>query len=368
MGKYINLSEGVTLCSRAVNSLFLSFAPFLMKQLFRYHQPFQCENGALLPELEIAFHTYGKMNAERNNVVWIFHALTASSDVADWWNGMVGEGKLFTPEKYFIVCANILGSCYGTSGPTSVNPESGGLYGNSFPEITIRDMVKVHQLLQSHLGIKRIKFGIGGSMGGYQLLEWSVSDPDLFENSILLVTSAKESPWGIAVHTTQRMAIETDPSWQKDPVNGGKKGLETARGIGMLTYRNFEIYKKTQSDPENHTGLSRAETYIRYQGKKLADRFSAHSYWLLTKAMDSHDLDRKREKTDLVLSKIKSKSLIIGISSDILCPVSEQAELQKKLPDATLSIIDSSFGHDGFLIEFEKITNQIFTHFWKEIS
>jgi homoserine O-acetyltransferase/O-succinyltransferase len=334
-----------------------------MKQFFAYNLPLQLESGGVLPRLEITFHTYGKLSPARDNVVWVFHALTANSDAADWWNGLVGEGKTFDPSKYFIVCANILGSCYGTTGPLSIHSATKQPWYHTFPDLSIRDMVKAHQLLAHHLGIHRIAFGLGGSMGGYQLQEWATEEPERFENIVLLASSATESAWGIAIHTTQRMAIEADPTWNENHPQAGRKGLMTARGIGMLTYRNYETFQRTQRDTDQRISNFSAESYIRYQGEKLARRFNALSYYTLTKAMDTHNLGRGRNSVEEALLQIKAKALIIGISSDILCPPAEQEFLAHHIPDATYMLIDSSYGHDGFLIEFRSIGSAICSHF-----
>lgn len=337
-----------------------------MKQFFTHNLPFALECGEQLPKVEIAYDTYGTFSPAKDNVVWVFHALTANSDASDWWSGLIGKGKLFNPDEHFIVCANIIGSCYGSSGPISINPKSGKPYYSSFPMVTIRDMVKAHRLLQDHLGIKRVKFGLGGSMGGYQLLEWAVEEQGLFENMILLTTSAQESSWGKAIHEAQRLAIEADSTWKDDDPNAGKKGLKAARGIGMLTYRNYEIYGITQKDETGTISDFKACSYIRYQGEKLANRFNTFSYHLLTKAMDNHSVNRARGNVESVLNTIKSKTLIIGISSDILCPLKEQEFLAKHIPDSRLVVIDSPYGHDGFLIEFEQINKSILEYFNSE--
>ncbi len=318
-------------------------------------KPFPLENGQTLPQVEIAYHTYGTPNTDQSNVIWVCHALTANSDPVDWWHGLFGEGKLFDPGEYFIVCANILGSCYGSSGPLTINPATGKPYYASFPQVTIRDMVKAHQLLKEHLGISKIYLGIGGSMGGYQLLEWSYQEPELFNKLCLLVTSPQESAWGIAVHETQRLAIEADPTWNDDSPNAGAAGLKAARGIGMLTYRNYQTFKTTQTDNEEKLEGFRAASYISYQGDKLVKRFNAQTYWILSKAMDSHYLSRNRGKIEDVLAQIKPETVVIGISSDILCPLDEQKYLAEHIPNGKLVEIDSPYGHDGFLVEAEKI-------------
>ena len=324
---------------------------------FSYSEAFELEGGSVLPEIRIGYHTYGTLNKDKTNVVWICHALTASSDAVDWWPGVVGSGKVINPEKYFIVCANILGSCYGTTGPLSINPVTHEPYYSSFPLTTIRDMVKAHILLRKHLGIEKIYLLVGGSMGGYQALEWAVVENDLIANMFLLATSASESAWGIATHTAQRLSIEADGTWLQPSPHAAYKGLKAARAIGMLTYRNYGILveKQTDTDTEKLDNY-KASSYINYQGDKLVSRFNAYSYWLLTKAMDSHHLARGRPQgLKAVLQSIKQKTLIMGISSDILCPPHEQELLAHHLGHATFIAIDSAYGHDGFMVESEKI-------------
>ncbi len=328
---------------------------------FQHPHIFQLENGDSLPGLAIAFSTYGKLNAEKNNVVWVCHALTANSDVAEWWPGVVGSGHIINPEKYFIVCANIIGSCYGSTGPLSNNPASGQPYFHQFPFISIRDMVNAHILLRKHLGIEKIHLLIGGSMGGYQAMEWCIMEKNIAERLVLLATSASESAWGIATHTAQRLAIEADGTWQKDTKDAGSKGLKAARAIGMLTYRNYNIMVEKQSDDdiEKVDGF-KASSYINYQGDKLVNRFNAYSYWLLTKSMDSHNIARGRNSDAAnILKTIVQPVLIIGISSDILCPLVEQRMLAASIPNTTFVEIDSEYGHDGFMVEHEQISKHI---------
>lgn len=297
------------------------------------------------------------MNADGSNVVWVCHALTANSDAADWWSGLIGHGRVIDPTRHFIVCANIIGSCYGSSGPHTVNPATGQPWYTSFPAITIRDMVKAHCLLRGHLQIQQISLLVGGSMGGYQVLEWALTEPERIKRLFLLCTGAAESAWGIAIHTAQRLAIEADTSWQDPAPHAGALGLKAARAIGMVTYRNYQTFMRTQSDPDKEkTDHFRASSYIEYQGEKLVKRFNAQSYWLLTKAMDSHNIARGRhEDIATSLSHIQQPVLLIGISSDLLCPPEEQRLLATYLPNTRYHEIDSSYGHDGFLIEFEKI-------------
>lgn len=333
------------------------------EHLFTYHQTIKLEGGQQLQEIDIAYHTYGKLNADKNNVIWFCHALTANSDVLDWWNSLCGEGKMVDPAKYFIICANIIGSCYGSCGPLSINPETEKPYYSTFPMITIRDMVQAHIVLRGHLGIEKINTIIGGSMGGYQALEWVLAEPQVFDKMVLVATSAKESAWGIAIHTAQRLAIETDNTWREHNPQAGAKGLKTARAIGMLTYRNYLAFVKTQTDDEHKLDDYKASSYIHYQGEKLVKRFNAYSYWLLTKSMDSHNIARNRGTIENVLKSIRINTLIIGISSDQLCPVSEQKFLAQYIPNSKFVEIDSPFGHDGFLIEGEMIGKEIEKYF-----
>jgi homoserine O-acetyltransferase len=329
--------------------------------VFNYPKPFTLENGAVLPELQIVYHTYGRINAEGNNVVWVCHALTANSDCADWWRGLVGPGCLINPNEYFIVCANILGSCYGTTGPTSINPATEQPYYSDFPTVTIRDMVKAHIVLREALGIEKIALLMGGSMGGYQVLEWCMMEPERIDKQFLIATSPSESAWGVAVHTAQRLAIEADSTWRDHQTRAGANGLKAARAIGMLTYRNYGIFQDTQTDPDpEKIDNFKASSYIQYQGDKLVKRFNAFSYWLLTKSMDSHHLARGRGG-DLIktLHTIQQPTLIIGIDSDILCPLAEQRFMAEHIPNASLIEIGSTYGHDGFIIEAKQITEHL---------
>jgi len=320
---------------------------------FHYPHTFALEGGNSLPSITIAYSTYGKMNADKSNVVWVCHALTANSEAADWWGGLIGSAKVIDPDKHFIVCANILGSCYGSTGPLSINPVTQAPYYSSFPLVTIRDMVKAHILLREHLEIEKIFLLMGGSMGGYQAMEWCIMENNRIGQLFLLATSATESAWGIAIHTAQRLAIEADQSWQSASAEAGANGLKAARAIGMLTYRNYNIMVAQQTDPESEkVDHYKASSYIQYQGDKLVQRFNAMSYWLLSKSMDSHHIGRARGgNTGLILKEIIQKTLLIGINSDILCPIAEQQFLNRHLPNANLIVIDSNYGHDGFMVE-----------------
>jgi len=236
--------------------------------------------------------------------------------------------------------------------------------------ITIRDMVNAHILLRKHLEIEKIFLLMGGSMGGYQAMEWCLMEKDVIVRLLLLATSASESAWGIATHTAQRLAIEADSSWKSPSPDAGAKGLKAARAIGMLTYRNYGIMVQQQTDTAfEKLDNYKASSYINYQGDKLVQRFNALSYWLLTKSMDSHHIARGRGgNLETVLQSITQKTLIVGISSDILCPVAEQEFLKHHLPNASLVVIDSDYGHDGFMVESKIISGYLDEWLGKELA
>ncbi|MBS1650455.1 MAG: homoserine O-acetyltransferase [Bacteroidetes bacterium] len=327
---------------------------------FKSKQKFFLESGEYLPEIEIAYHTFGELNAKKNNVVWVVHALTANSNVFEWWPDLFGESGYFNPKKHFIICANNLGSCYGTTGPLSVNPFTNYPYFSLFPAITIRDMVHAHELLRLHLNINEINTIIGGSQGAQQVLEWNILKPQLFKTSIVIAANAKHSAWGIAFNESQRLAIKADRTYYANIENGGEKGLSAARSIALLSYRSYETYVKTQTENRKFLLQShKAAEYQRYQGEKLVKRFNAYAYVTLTNAMDSHNVGRNKDDCKAALSVIKNKTLIIGIKSDILFPTQEQEKLHELISSSTLNIIESEYGHDGFLIETKKIKSVI---------
>ena len=332
---------------------------------FTYTGLFELESGAKLQGLQMGYNTYGTLNKTRDNVVWVCHALTANSDVFDWWKGLFGENDYFNPDEHFIVCANNLGSAYGTVSPLTINPTTGQPYYLAFPEFTIRDIVKAHTLLADHLKIDQIEILLGGSLGGQQALEWSIIDPNRIKNLILIATNARHSPWGVAFNESQRLAITADRTFYAGAPNGGSKGLKAARSIALLSYRGYKTYDITQQeDDTNITDNFRASGYQNYQGQKLVNRFNAYSYWYLTKAMDSHNVGRGRGGVDKALSLVKARTLVIGIKTDLLFPIEEQQHLFRHIPKAAFAELDSFYGHDGFLIETSDLTN-IITSFIK---
>jgi len=327
-------------------------------------QPFKTETGAILPELEIAYNIYGKLNANADNVIWVCHAMTANSDVEAWWPGMVGKGLLFDTDRFFIVCANVLGSCYGTTGPASINPETGKPWLRDFPLITVRDLVNVHEVLRNHLGIKRIHSIIGASIGGYQALEYTIMFPGLIQRLILLASGTKQTPWALAFSESMRLAMEADQTFTSGQPDGGKKGLKAARSIALISYRTAEAYNLTQKeDDEEKLTSFKAASYQAYQGDKLVKRFNPYSYWCLTCLSDTHNIGRHRGGVISALKQITAEVLCVGIKSDILFPPEEQKLIASNVKNAEYTEIDSSYGHDGFLIETQLVTDVV-RKFW----
>lgn len=309
---------------------------------FKISEPVLLEGGQSLSNINIRYTTFGALNADRSNVVWIFHALTGTSNPTEWWEGLFDESSAFDINQDFIVCANMLGSCHGTTSPEN----------KDFPLFTIRDIVKLHQKLRDHLKIDKIKIGIGGSMGGQQLLEWASQEPDLFEHIVPIATNACHSPWAIAFNEVQRMALEN--------LDKGK-GLETARAIAMLSYRHYKTFDYSQKDSDQRWNNFRSSSYVRYQGEKLRQRFTTESYYYLSKAMDSHNLGRHAVSLEAALSRINASATVIGVDSDLLFPIEEQKFIARHLKNATYHQIDSVFGHDGFLVETAQLNNILTT-------
>ena len=338
-----------------------------MSQVYHHSAPLSLESGEVLPEVDIVYDTFGELNEAKDNVIWVCHALTANSDVADWWPHTVEEGRFLDPSRYFIICANFLGSHYGTTSPLSINPATGEKYYYDFPRITVRDMVRCHQLLARHLGIERVKMLIGSSIGGFQCLEWSVMQPDFAESAAYIATTPRTKPWASAFNESQRMTIECDPTFGERSAEAGLNGMATARSLALLSYRGGMAYDKTQEDenPDEVGFTRRVMSYQRYQGEKLRRRFNAYSYYRLSQAVDSHNLGRGRGKVEDVLRQIKCRSLVVAITSDILFPPADHKVLVDCIPNVEYHLIDSDFGHDGFLVEHKKL-NDIILNFLNE--
>lgn len=329
---------------------------------FQSGKRFILESGYTLSKFHLGYTTLGELNKTGDNVIWIFHALTANSNPEEWWPMLIGKGKLFDPKHDFIICVNMPGSCYGSLGPLDINPETRQPYFQSFPFFTPRDMIRGYQSLRRKLGIRKIKAGIGGSMGGQQLLEWAIEEPDLFENIYPLATNAVHSSWGRAFNASQRSSIELDPSWKTETKDSGIEGMKIARGIALLSYRHYDTYAKSQRDTElSKLSKFKSESYQIYQGEKLAKRFNAYSYYFLSLSMDAHNVGRGRGTITSALQSIRANTVVIGIENDILFPLSEQEFIAENVPGAEFKVLQSYFGHDGFLLEnnqIEKIVSE----------
>lgn len=333
------------------------------------NQSFTTESGFEFQNPDVAYKTWGKLNDTKDNVILICHALTGHAAADEWFPGIFGDGRICDPEKYFIVCINVPGSSYGSIGPWTINPSTNEPYLNDFPSITIRDMVRFQQLFLDQLEIKGIELVIGGSLGGMQALEFTISDKRI-KSAVLIAMSKAHSPWAIGISHTQRTAIKLDPKWNNGNYKKGEgpvKGLATARMLAMITYRTPVDYEsKFGRELQNGNELYQVESYLNYQGEKLAGRFDAHSYLILTQAMDSHDVSRNRGPFSEVLQKVKVPVNVVGIESDHLYPIHEQKDLTALLGNATYNEIRSTYGHDAFLIEFEQLNSIIHTFLKKK--
>jgi homoserine O-acetyltransferase len=332
----------------------------MIKRFFHHKDAFDLEGGGSLPEVSVCYYTSGT-HPEGKKVVWICHALTANANPEEWWPELVGAGKYFDTDKYFVICANILTSCYGTTGPHTIHPATGKPWLLDFPLVSIRDMVKAHELLRHHLGIAHIDLLTGGSSGGFQAVEWAISNPAVIRNLCLICCNARVSAWGTAFNESQRMALLADESFTAQAgADAGKKGLECARSIALLSYRSYEGYAKTQSEDDADCLLAKkACSYQQYQGQKLSNRFNAYAYYYLTLGIDTHNVGRGRGGVEKALAGITANTLCIAIDSDVLFPVCEVADMAGHIPHATLEVISSAFGHDGFLLEYAQLVKAI---------
>lgn len=324
-------------------------------------EPFVLESGAVLPAIEVAYRTWGRLAPAGDNGVLVCHALTGTADVDAWWEPLLGPGRALDTERDFVVCSNVLGSCYGTTGPASRRPGQRRRWGPDFPAITVRDMVRLQARLLDALGVRRLRLVIGGSLGGMQVLEWAASFPERVDAIVPIATPGRHSAWAIGLSEAQRAAIEADPLWEGGlyrPTLPPAAGLAAARMVAMCTYRSWESF--AQRFGRTATGGEFAVArYLRHQGEKLVDRFDANSYLVLTRAMDSHDLGRGRDEYDAVLQAIRQPALIVAIDSDALYPPEEQWELAERLPHGRLAWLPSPHGHDAFLIEIDALARLV---------
>ena len=324
--------------------------------------PFIFENGARLESIDIAYHTSMPSYDGSRGVVWICHALTANSDCEDWWPEMVGSGKLIDTDKYFVACVNMLGSAYGSSGPASINPETGKPYLLSFPEVTVRDMINASILVRKHLGVGKVDLLIGSSIGGFQSIEWAVMEPDVFKRALFIATEPRVTPWLTASIETQRMALRADPSFLAcADIHGGEEGLKCARAQAMISYRCFQGYGLTQAEESDDTLFAdRAASYQRYQGAKIIRRgFDAYSYNSVSTSVISNNVGRGRGGVAKALSGIKAATTVVSIDTDGLFPPHHIEKWAAMIPGAEYLEITSNFGHDGFLLETVQLSEII---------
>ena len=324
---------------------------------------FRLESGALLEQVDVAFQTWGSLNAACDNCIVVCHSLSGDSDVTSWWLPLIGPGKALDTEHFFVVCANLLGSCYGTTGPSSDNPITGRPYQSDFPVPTIRDNVRLQQYLLTRLGVTGIQLVIGGSIGGMVALEFSIMD-ERVKRLAAIATSGRHSAWCIGWTEAQRQAIYSDPNWSNgyySTENPPNVGLASARMIAMLSYRNQQSFstrfgREMQSESEPSFAV---QSYLNYQGEKLARRFDANSYVRLTQTSNSHDVARGRDSYETVLSDVSQPTLFVGVDTDLLFPIAEQEELARLIPNAELQVIRSSHGHDAFLLEGNTLNSMV---------
>ncbi len=339
--------------------------------------PLRLEYGSTLSEVCVTFETYGELNTAKDNAVLLCHALTGSAhaagvqqkgEVPGWWDPLIGPGKPVDTRKHFVICANVLGGCYGTTGPSSRDPDSGRPYRLGFPRYTVRDMVAAQVRLLDALEIDSVKAVVGGSMGGMQALEWAASYPERVRSLVSIAVGARHSAWAIGLNEVARRAITSDPVWQGGDYPPGTQpeaGLGLARAVAMLSYRSVDSLEAKfgrERVSASRDLLSRSfeiESYLDYQGVKLVKRFDANTYLYLTKAMDDFDLSEGRGRLRAVLQKMTMPALIMGISSDVLYPEPEQLALVEGMPNAEYARINSPHGHDAFLIEFPQVAARV---------
>ncbi len=327
---------------------------------YTYHhkEEFALESGEKLSTINIVYHSSVAPDSikaaieQGRRVVWICHALTANSDPSDWWSDLVGDGKYFDTQKDIVVCANTIGSCYG-----STSPASWGGAPLDFPHISVRDIVAAHTILRKYLGVNNIDLLVGSSVGGFQALEWAIIEPEIIEKMVLIACNERITPWATAFNESQRMAIEADQTFeQQASLQGGAKGLQAARSMALISYRSYVGYNSTQQEEDdNCIKAQRAATYQRYQGMKLSDRFDAYSYYYMTMMLDTHNVGRNRGGVIKALGTIQAKTLVVAIGSDILFPPSEMQYMASQIKGAQYQEIQSAFGHDGFLIEWRAL-------------
>jgi homoserine O-acetyltransferase len=341
------------------------------------------ESGASLAPVDVAYETYGQLNESKSNAILVLHAFSGDAHAAGishetgkpgWWDNMIGPGKAFDTDKYFVICSNVLGGCRGTTGPSSINPATGCPFAMSFPVITIRDMVRLQKMLTDSLGIRRLLAVSGGSMGGMQALEWALSYPDSVVAAIPIAATARHSAQQIAFNEVGRQAIISDPDWNEGNYYGGKppaRGLAVARMVGHITYMSDDSMREKfgrRLRGKEKLGYDfsddfEVESYLRYRGSEFVNRFDANSYLYITKAMDYFDLSNGHSSLTVVLEKVKARFLVISFSSDWLYPSYQSQEIVRALRGRNLDVayceLPSNYGHDAFLVDVGEQTDLV---------
>jgi len=338
--------------------------------------------GATLSPVDVAYETYGELNERRSNAILVLHAFSGDAHAAGvshdggkqgWWDNMIGPGKAFDTNRYFVICSNVLGGCRGTTGPSSINPETGCPYAMSFPVITISDMVRLQKKLTDYLGIRKLLAVAGGSMGGMQVLEWAVAYPDAVAAAIPIATTARHSAQQIAFNEVGRQAIMADPDFAGGNYYGNKppaRGLAVARMVGHITYMSDDSMRekfgrrfRTQEEMPDFGNVFEVESYLRYRGSQFVDRFDANSYLYITKAMDLFDLTNGRGSLAAAIENVQARFLVISFTSDWLYPTYQSLEIVSALRgrnrDVAFCELPSNYGHDAFLVDVAEQTELI---------
>jgi homoserine O-acetyltransferase len=356
-------------------------------QYFTFAEPprdMLLECGRKFGPITLAYETYGELSPAKDNAILVLHALSGDAHAAGfshpherqpgWWDIMIGPGKAFDTRKYFVICSNVIGGCKGSTGPSSIDPQTERPYALSFPMVTIHDMVNTQQMLIDHLGIEQLLCVVGGSMGGMQVLQWVVSYPERVRLAIPIATTSKMSAQGIAFNEVGRQAIESDPHWRDGDYYGKstpRRGLAIARMIGHITYLSEKsmhqkfgrkLQDKTEYGYDFRTDFQ-VESYLRYKGDHFVDRFDANSYLYISKAMDYFDLAQPCGSLEQAFANVKAKFLVISFSSDWLFPSYQSKEIvsacRRVGAEAIYTEIQTDYGHDAFLLESEQLTSLI---------
>ncbi len=333
-------------------------------QYYQSSSPLELDNGGALERWQLAYRTWGELNKARSNAVLVCHALTGSADADDWWGGLFGAGKALDPARDFIVCSNVVGGCYGSTGPQTLGRDalSNVTRPADFPIVTIRDMVRAQERLLQSLEVDKLALILGPSLGGMQVLEWAASFPEKVAAIVPVGVSGRHSAWCIGTSEAQRQAIFKDPAWRGGNYtaeSAPNDGFSVARMMAMLSYRSWENFEDRFARETDKSNKYSINSYLNYQGEKITQRFDALSYVRLTQAMDTHDLARGRGEYAEAVGSLTTPALVVAVTSDVLYPPREQEELAKLLPNAELRYLESSAGHDGFLIDTNELSAMI---------